>query len=468
MERHKPFSRIAVVGLGYIGLPTAAIFAAHRIEVVGVDVNPSTVETVNRGLAHIVEPDLDGLVRDAVADGFFRATLTPEPADAFLIAVPTPFLQDSPSHEPDLSYVAAAVRSIAPCLKAGDLVVLESTCPVGATDLMADWLAEARPDLSFPQHRGAASDIRIAHCPERVLPGKVLREFVSNDRLIGGMTPTCADRAAALYRLVVSGECLHTDTRTAEMAKLVENSFRDVNIAFANELSMICADVGINVWELIRLANRHPRVDILQPGPGVGGHCIAVDPWFIVSRSPERARLIRTAREVNDEKPAWVLREIEQAIGALLCAAPERTATDVTIACFGLSFKPDIDDLRESPACAIVQSLATRHPGPILAVEPHIERLPACWKANIGKSDMNAAIAAADILVMLVDHTAFRSLSAERLACKRVIDTRGAWTGAGLSLTPVSETFLDVATIAKSESPCAAGGLPLKEIVVPR
>jgi UDP-N-acetyl-D-mannosaminuronic acid dehydrogenase len=427
MRRHTPFTRIAVVGLGYIGLPTAAIFAAHRIEVIGFDVNPKTVETVNAGLIHILEPDLDIIVRDAVANGYLRATLTPETADAYLIAVPTPFLRGSSSREPDLGYVRSAAASIAPVLKSGDLVVLESTCPVGATEMMAAWLAEARPDLSFPQDRGEMSDIRIAHCPERVLPGHVLRELVANDRLIGGMTPSCSERAADLYRLVVAGECLLTDTRTAEMAKLVENSFRDVNIAFANELSMICADLEIDVWNLIKFVNHHPRVNVLQPGPGVGGHCIAVDPWFIVSRSPERAKLIRTAREVNDEKPAWVLREIGRAVDALLDAAPDRKAKDVTIACFGLSFKADIDDLRESPACAIVQALARSHSGPILAVEPHIQRLPATWMSGISKTDLDGALAQADILVMLVDHSEFKNIPADQLANRRIIDTRGPW-----------------------------------------
>ena len=282
-----PFEKIAVVGLGYIGLPTAAVFAGRKVKVVGLDVNVRAVETINRGEIHITEPDLDIVVRAVVAGGYLRASTVAEPAEAFLIAVPTPFhAGETDAHEPDLSYIEAASRSIAPVLKAGDLVVLESTSPVGTTERMAAWLAEMRPDLTFPQTHGEASDIRVAHCPERVLPGHVLRELVQNDRLIGGMTPRCSARAVELYGMVVEGECIVTNPRTAEMAKLTENSFRDVNIAFANELSLICAEFDIDVWELIRLANRHPRVNILRPGPGVGGHCIAVDPWFIVSGAP--------------------------------------------------------------------------------------------------------------------------------------------------------------------------------------
>ncbi len=323
------FDTISVIGLGYIGLPTAAVFASRRKQVIGVDVNSKAVETINQGKIHIVEPDLDMLVHAAVTNGYLRAVSVPEPADAFLIAVPTPFKEQ---HEPDLRYIESACKAIAPVLKAGDLVILESTSPVGATEQMSAWLSAERPDLTFPQSHGDASDIRIAHCPERVLPGHVLRELVQNDRVIGGMTATCSAAAASLYKIFVEGECVITNARTAEMCKLTENSFRDTNIAFANELSIICDKLDINVWELIRLANRHPRVNILQPGPGVGGHCIAVDPWFIVSKTPGEARLIRTAREVNDGKPLWVLNKIKMAVAEFLQANPERTAKDVTIA----------------------------------------------------------------------------------------------------------------------------------------
>ncbi len=420
-----PFETISVVGLGYIGLPTAAVFAGRKVKVVGLDVNARAVETVNRGEIHIAEPDLDIVVRAVVAGGYLRASTVAEPADAFLIAVPTPFRAgETDAHEPDLSYIEAASRSIAPVLKAGDLVVLESTSPVGTTERMADWLAEMRPDLTFPRTHGEASDIRVAHCPERVLPGHVLRELVQNDRLIGGMTPKCSARAAELYGMVVEGACIVTDPRTAEMAKLTENSFRDVNIAFANELSLICDEFGIDVWELIRLANRHPRVDILRPGPGVGGHCIAVDPWFIVSGAPRTARLIRAAREINDAKPAWVLERIEREIAAFLRREPGRGGPEgVTVACYGLSFKPDIDDLRESPALNIVRDLCDRHPGGILAVEPHVAALPPSL-ARAERVDLDAALARADIHVLLVGHSAFRSSEALRAA--RPMDVCGA------------------------------------------
>lgn len=417
-----PFQTISVIGLGYIGLPTAAVFASRKKRVIGVDVNQKAVDTINRGEIHIVEPELDMVVHAAVTEGYLRATTTPEPADAFLIAVPTPFKGD---HEPDLSYIESASKAIAPVLKTGDLVILESTSPVGATEQMAAWLAEARPDLSFPQNHGEDSDIRIAHCPERVLPGHVLRELVQNDRVIGGMTAKCSAAAVSLYKIFVQGECVITNARTAEMCKLTENSFRDVNIAFANELSIICDKLDINVWELIRLANRHPRVNILQPGPGVGGHCIAVDPWFIVSKTPEEARLIRTAREVNDSKPEWVLNKVKQAVAEYLMENTDKTARDVTIACFGLAFKPDIDDLRESPALAITQRIAATHPGPVQAVEPNIEELPSKLGGKLNLASIEAAQAEADVIVLLVDHKEFRTMSKTALSQKALVDTRG-------------------------------------------
>lgn len=415
------YQTISVIGLGYIGLPTAAVFASRRVKVIGVDVNKLAVETINRGEIHIVEPDLDKVVQEAVNGGYLRASTTPEPADAFLIAVPTPFKGD---HEPDLSYIESASKAIAPVLKKGDLVVLESTSPVGATEQMAAWMAEARPDLSFPQTDGEASDIRIAHCPERVLPGQVLRELVENDRVIGGMTPKCSDEAVALYKTFVEGECVVTNARTAEMCKLTENSFRDVNIAFANELSMICDKLDINVWELIQLANRHPRVNILQPGPGVGGHCIAVDPWFIVNKTPEQVKIIKCARIVNELKPAWVIDKVRTEISEHLKQNPQMKDHEVKIACFGLAFKANIDDLRESPALAITCQLAESHTGSILAVEPHIENLPAITPSNLMLYDMESAILEADILLLLVDHNQFRNLN---LKGKRFIDTRGIW-----------------------------------------
>lgn len=418
---------ISIVGLGYIGLPTAAIFASRKLRVIGVDITPEVVETINRGDVHIVEPELDILVRAVVSEGYLRAQVEPEPADAFVIAVPTPVRNQGNERVPDLSCIRAACQSIAPVLRKGNLVILESTSPVGATERMAEWLAEARPDLSFPQTHGAASDIRIAHCPERVLPGNVVRELVENDRVVGGMTPRCADAAVELYGNFVQGKCFTTGVRTAEMVKLTENSFRDVNIAFANELSMVCDTLGIDVWELIELANHHPRVNILQPGAGVGGHCIAVDPWFIVSQAPDEARLIRTAREVNDAKPEWVVQKVSEAVGRFLQAHPARTARDVTVACFGLSFKPDIDDLRESPALAIAQELEQQHPGKLLLVEPHIEALPAGQfkRSVLVKPDLAAR--RADVIVLLVDHSAFRDLDGSRIDARFLVDTRGLW-----------------------------------------
>lgn len=417
------FNTISVIGLGYIGLPTAAVFASRKIKVIGVDVNQHTVDTINRGEIHIVEPDLDMVVQAAVTEGYLRATNAPEAADAFLVAVPTPFKGDK--HEPDLRYIEAASKAIAKVLQPGNLVILESTSPVGATEQMAEWLAEARPDLTFPQTHGEASDIRIAHCPERVLPGHVLRELVQNDRVIGGMTAKCSEVACALYKTFVLGECVVTNARTAELAKLTENSFRDVNIAFANELSMVCDKLDINVWELIRLANRHPRVNILQPGPGVGGHCIAVDPWFIVSSAPEEARLIRTAREVNDSKPEWVINKVKLAVAEYLQENSDKTAKDVTIACFGLAFKANIDDLRESPALAITQKIAATHPGQVLTVEPNIKKLPDTLFGELTLASTEIAQAEADVIVLLVDHSIFKEYFLRELDGCKVIDIRG-------------------------------------------
>lgn len=418
------FETVSVVGLGYIGLPTAAMFASRKIKVVGVDVNQETVDTINRGQIHIVEPELDIIVRSVVKDGYLRAVTTPEPADAFLIAVPTPFKSDSAEiPEPDLGYIEKAARAIAPVLKKGDLVILESTSPVGATEQMAEWLANARQDLSFPQQVGESSDVSVAHCPERVLPGHVVRELVQNDRVIGGMSNRCSDRAINLYKILVEGECVKTNARTAEMTKLTENSCRDVQIAFANELSLICDDLEIDVWELISLANRHPRINILQPGPGVGGHCIAVDPWFIVSKTPTLSKLIHTARVVNDSKPQWVINKVKESIFDLLQEQSSKTSADITIACFGLAFKADIDDLRESPAMSISSSIANLHSGKVLAVEPNVTELPGATKLEL--VSLETALSEADILVLLVDHKEFKGLVHREDSI--VIDTKGIW-----------------------------------------
>jgi len=416
------FKTISMIGLGYIGLPTATLFASRKKKVIGVDINQHAVDTINQGKIHIVEPELDMLVHSAVTEGYLRATTQPEPADAFLIAVPTPFTD---GHKPDLSYIEAAAKAIAPVLVKGNLVTLESTSPVGTTEKLADWLAAARPDLSFPQQAGEEADIQIAYCPERVLPGKVVHELVANDRVIGGMTNKAAEMACALYKTFVEGALVQTNARTAEMCKLTENSFRDVNIAFANELSMICDKLDIDVWELIRLANRHPRVNILQPGAGVGGHCIAVDPWFIVDTTPNEARLIRTAREVNDYKPEWVLEKVKAAIADCLAQKPGSTMADIKLACLGLAFKPDIDDLRESPAVEITQHIAQLG-CQVLAVEPNIETLPQkLGRPNLVLSSLSDVLSTADVLCVLVKHREFVEELANIQAHPDVIDAVG-------------------------------------------
>lgn len=423
-EEQTTFSRVSVVGLGYIGLPTAAMFASRRIEVVGVDVNTSVVERINNGEIHIVEPDLDIIVRAVVSQGYLRASIKAEPAEAFLVAVPTPFKGNN--REPDLKHIEAAAQAIAPVLEKGNLVVLESTSPVGTTEQMAAWLAEARPDLTFPTTHGNDSDIRVAHCPERVLPGKVMKELISNDRLIGGLTERCSKMAVDLYKSFVLGDCVVTSARTAEMAKLTENSFRDVNIAFANELSLICDSLDIDVWEVVALANRHPRVNILRPGPGVGGHCIAVDPWFLVASAPRDTRMIRIAREINDGKPNWVIRKVDCAVKSFLAQYPKLALEDITIACYGLAFKADIDDLRESPALHIVEKLSEKHPGKLLAVEPNIKKLPVCLD-NVEHASLTEAHQRADIHVYLVGHHQFKSAPHPVRYC---IDTVGLFESA--------------------------------------
>lgn len=400
------FNKVCIIGLGYIGLPTAAVFASRKVKVLGVDINQQVVDTINQGKIHIVEPELDILVHAVVKDGYFKAATLPDEADAFIIAVPTPFKGED--HEPNLDYIKAASKSVAKVLKKGNLVILESTSPVGATEQMAKWLADERPDLTFPHQIGEESDIKIAHCPERVLPGQVIRELVENDRIVGGMTQQCTEQAANLYKIFVQGECIKTNARTAEMAKLTENSFRDVNIAFANELSILCDKLDINVWELIKLANRHPRVNILQPGCGVGGHCIAVDPWFIVHQNPNEAKMIKTAREVNDNKPNFVIQKIKERVKGIL---------QPKIACLGLAFKPDIDDLRESPALDIVIKLASERNNQILAVEPNIKQLPLKLqdKANIELVSLTQALDEADIVVILVKHKEFIGMQSDKL-----------------------------------------------------
>jgi len=408
---------ISVIGLGYIGLPTAAIIASRGIDVIGVDISEHAVNTINQGEIHIVEPDLDIVVKSTVQMGKLRATTKAEPAEVFMIAVPTPFKGD---YEPDLSYIESASKMIAPVLKKGNIIILESTSPVGTTEKIAQWLSEARPDLTFPQQAGENADIQVAYCPERVLPGYVLQELVSNDRVVGGMTSYCAKRAKEVYEIFVRGDCLITNSRTAEMAKLTENSFRDVNIAFANELSFICDKLKINVWELIKLSNRHPRVNILNPGPGVGGHCIAVDPWFIVSATPKEAKLIRAAREINDSKPLYVIDQIKEAADQF---------KKPIIACLGISFKADIDDLRESPALEITKMLSESNIGEILVVEPNIKALPKnLTGTGIKLVTIEEAFKQSNTIAILVDHKEFKNIPHDEFNTKAVIDTRGLFS----------------------------------------
>ena len=349
--------KVLFLGLGYIGLPTAAVAANHGFEVIGVDVNPVVVETINQGKIHIVEPDLDQMVKEAVQKGNLRAVLKPEQADAFFVVVPTPFKQN---HRADITYVESATRSVIPFLKEGDLFVIESTSPVLTTERMAEVIFKERPELK--------GKIYIAYCPERVLPGNTLYELVHNDRVIGGINSESTEKAIEFYSAFVQGKLHRTNARTAEMCKLTENSSRDSQIAFANELSMICDKAGINVWELISLANKHPRVNILQPGCGVGGHCIAVDPWFIVSDYPEQAQIIKRARETNDYKADWCANRVVEACQQFVT----ENDREPIVACMGLAFKPNIDDLRESPAKYIASRIISESRAEVLVVEPNI------------------------------------------------------------------------------------------------
>lgn len=415
-------SSVAFIGLGYIGLPTAVVLANSGVNVVGIDIKAENVERINQGLITIVEPGLEESLRKALDSKKFYATTEMVHADAYIVAVPTPFTDD---YGVDMKFIYSVAESIAPKLKGNELIILESTSPPKTTRRMAERILELRPDLIADGEENPEGKpvIYFAHCPERILPGKAMEELITNDRIIGGETEEATRRAKEIYSSFCTGELLATDAVTAEMAKLTENSFRDVNIAFANELSLICDNLDINVWELIKLANHHPRVNILQPGPGVGGHCIAVDPWFIVSADPENSRLIRTAREVNDGKPAWVIDKVAAALN-------DRQTGTIKIAALGLSFKADIDDLRESPALNITKEIASRFPNQkILAVEPNIEKLPNDFNhlQNVELTPHDKAIVAADILVVLVDHQEFREVNATQLKGKTVIDTKGLW-----------------------------------------
>jgi UDP-N-acetyl-D-mannosaminuronic acid dehydrogenase len=378
--------KVCVIGLGYIGLPTAALLANKNYDVHGVDIVKSTVETINNGNIHIIEKDLDTFVKKAIDEKTLIASTEPTYADIFIIAVPTPF-QDN--HVPNLDYVISATKSIAPFIKENNLIILESTSPVGTTEKVKEELKESGIDIS---------KIFIAHCPERVLPGNIMKELVNNDRIVGGINKESTDAATSFYETFVNGNVYKTDSRTAELAKLAENSFRDVNIAFANELSMICDNLEVDVWELIKLTNKHPRVEILSPGAGVGGHCIAVDPWFIVNTDKENSKLIKTARERNLEKTEWVIEKIQN--GAKNFEIENKTPP--TIACMGLAFKPNIDDLRESPALDIVQNLISKGHN-VIAVEPNIESHDEIKLSNIENITKEA-----DIIVFLVGHNEFK------------------------------------------------------------
>lgn len=412
----RAFDKVSVVGLGYIGLPTAAFIASKGIPVVGIDVNQDAVDSINAGKVPFFEPGFGELLARVVNEGTLTAQTEQIEANAYIVCVPTPFRED---HSVDTKYIQAAAEALAPHLKPGALVVLESTSPPGTTEDMAKHLVELRPDLSLNDEDDNA--IFIAHCPERVLPGKIMEEMENNDRVIGGLTPKGAQLARELYSTFCTADLLVTNATTAEMAKLTENSFRDVNIAFANELSLICDRLGIDVWELIDLANHHPRVSILQPGPGVGGHCIAVDPWFIVSAAPEEAKLIKTARTVNDGKPEWVIDQVLKALEG---------KDHPVVAALGIAFKNDIDDLRESPSLEIVKRLAVDNPElDIRVVEPNVEELPPVLNnlSNLTKQDAADAIAAAEVVLLLVNHKEFVALDKTVLQGKTVIDTKGIW-----------------------------------------
>ena len=405
--------KVVLIGLGYIGLPTATFFAKKGIETVGTDINPQTVEKVNRGENPIFEPTLNNMVKEVVANKKLRATTVAEQADAFIIAVPTPFKEN---HEPDISYVLNAVESLANVVKSGDIIILESTSPVGTTEIIAKRLQELRPDLKIPTNYNENGEIFISYCPERMIPGNVF-ELIKNDRIIGGINEKSAFEAKKIYELIIEGQIICTNSRTAEMSKLTENSFRDVNIAFANELSIICDKMGINVFELIKLANHHPRVNILTPGCGVGGHCIAVDPWFIISQTPEQSKLLHTARLINDYKPQFVLSKVDAKVNELISSG--KTINEIKIACLGLSFKPNIDDLRESPAIKIASILSQKYPN-VISVEPHIKELPEKYKNSGIKLKSIEEALTVDIIVPLVKHNAFINLDLQKIKDKLV------------------------------------------------
>jgi UDP-N-acetyl-D-mannosaminuronic acid dehydrogenase len=412
----RDFQKVAVIGLGYIGLPTAALIASRGMQVVGIDTKEDVVSTVGSGAIHISEPDLDGLVSKVVSSGTLTTATKPQPADVFIIAVPTPIDRDN---RPDLSCVNAAVESIMDVLVPGNLVILESTSPIGTTESIAKRIGERRPDLHVGMNGSEDGAIYVAYCPERVLPGRILTELINNDRCIGGITPACTRRAQRFYKMFVRGACVATTARAAELVKLTENAFRDTNIAFANELSLICDRFDINVWEVIDIANRHPRVNVLRPGPGVGGHCIAVDPWFIIDSAPDLARVMRMSRDVNNGKTQKVIERAE----ALIDDHPY-----ANIACCGLTFKANVDDLRESPAMEVALHLAAKYGPRIKVVEPNLHCVP-CRLADhdVGFMNIDEALRSCEIAIVLVDHDEFKMIPLSERRHLDVIDTRGIW-----------------------------------------
>ena len=409
--------KVSVIGLGYIGLPTAAILAKNGFDVVGIDINEDIIKTLQNGKIHIVEPDLENLVKGAINNKTLSLSSTFIESDVFIIAVPTP-LKDST--EPELGFVKSAAQSISEFVKPGNLIILESTVPVGTTAIIKDILEVNRPDLFFSSNESHDEQVYIAHCPERVLPGNILFEITHNDRIIGGLNSESSQKASIFYSSFVTGSIYLTNSKTAELSKLVENSYRDVNIAFANELSTISEEFGIDVWELIELANKHPRVNILQPGPGVGGHCIAIDPWFIVNSAPKNSQLIRTAREVNDNKP----RKIIDSLQALARSTGQHSSLNITT--LGLAFKKNIDDLRESPAMEIAETVSKMGFNSHNIVEPNIKTLPSNFiDTNTNLCDLEYGISNADILLLLVDHDEFLEIKKRDLSKIKIIDTRG-------------------------------------------
>ena len=411
--------KVSVIGLGYIGLPTAALLASCGVEVRGIDTNEQLIATINSGKAHIKENYLEDLLTGSIKNGSLFATNTISTSDVYIIAVPTPLKRNN---EPDIKYIKQAIKSLASVLVKGNLIILESTSPVGTTEMIAEELSKERRDLVFPtNNQNYPIDINIAYCPERVIPGNTLEELVNNDRIIGGLTKDCANKAEKLYKIFVAGNVCKTTSRVAELCKLTENTFRDVNIAFSNEISMICDNYGIDVWELIKFANMHPRVNLLRPGSGVGGHCIAVDPWFIISDNPKTSKLITSAREVNNYKPKYILTILEE-----LLSEEALSPKNTKIACFGITYKPDTDDMRESPSIEIIKYLAQKDYKKIYVVDPNIDHLPENLRAqNLFLVDKDSALKDTDVVLMLVSHKEFMNISKNELRDIKYIDTVG-------------------------------------------